>query len=143
MLPPLASPSPFLSPSSVSSNDEVYKYMALSFLYLCCFILLCLIINTIFSLHRMELRMLNQRRRRRHRSDLPLRMPVREGGDYSSGCAICLEVLREDEDCRVLPGCNHRFHTSCIDIWLSISNTCPVCRLQIPPQPQIHIIFLT
>nr|DAD22695.1 TPA_asm: hypothetical protein HUJ06_024158 [Nelumbo nucifera] len=150
MLPPLASPSPFVSPSFASSDDKVYKYMALSYLYLCCFILVCIIINITFSLHRMELRMLNQRRRRRHRSDPPLRLPVPssnllrgDGGDYSSDCAICLEVLREDEDCRVLPGCNHRFHISCIDSWLSISSSCPVCRLQIPPQPQIHIIFHT
>ena len=28
--------------------------------------------------------------------------------------------------------CHHEFHASCIRLWLQGSNTCPICRLQLP-----------
>ena len=28
--------------------------------------------------------------------------------------------------------CHHEFHASCIQLWLHGSNTCPICRLQLP-----------
>ncbi|EFJ24509.1 hypothetical protein SELMODRAFT_101273 [Selaginella moellendorffii] len=42
-------------------------------------------------------------------------------------CAICLTEL-EEAIVRVLPSCNHVFHRSCIDLWLSCNTTCPICR---------------
>ncbi len=40
-------------------------------------------------------------------------------------CTICIEKLGADT--KVLD-CNHVFHQKCINTWLSVSNTCPVCR---------------
>jgi hypothetical protein len=40
-------------------------------------------------------------------------------------CTICIEKLGTDT--KVLD-CNHVFHQKCINTWLSVSNTCPVCR---------------
>nr|DAD24519.1 TPA_asm: hypothetical protein HUJ06_025983 [Nelumbo nucifera] len=137
--------------------------MAIYSLSLCCSIIFCFVVYTMCSLFRkcMELRMFNERRRD-PLPDPPLSLPVRcnqplgdggdsssadsaickvDGGDSSSECVICLDALREDV-CRVLPGCNHRFHAACIGQWLSRSHSCPVCRLEIPPQPQIHIIVI-
>ncbi|KAH6761941.1 hypothetical protein C2S52_019374 [Perilla frutescens var. hirtella] len=46
----------------------------------------------------------------------------------SSGCAVCLGDYKERETLRLLPDCGHIFHRSCIDPWLIINPTCPICR---------------
>ncbi|CAN6194347.1 unnamed protein product [Urochloa humidicola] len=48
-------------------------------------------------------------------------------------CAICFEEFEDGEEVSVMP-CSHRheFHTKCITNWLGRSNTCPLCRHQLP-----------
>ncbi|KAK9935678.1 hypothetical protein M0R45_022767 [Rubus argutus] len=43
-------------------------------------------------------------------------------------CAICMEDFVEGESCRVLPTCDHTFHLICIDSWLKLHPSCPICR---------------
>ncbi|KAI3862492.1 hypothetical protein MKX03_011580 [Papaver bracteatum] len=43
-------------------------------------------------------------------------------------CAICLSDYRPTETLKTLPACNHCFHADCIDVWLHLKSTCPVCR---------------
>ncbi|OMP00489.1 Zinc finger, RING-type [Corchorus olitorius] len=43
-------------------------------------------------------------------------------------CAICLEVFKEEDYCRVLPNCKHFFHQPCIDQWLLLHPRCPLCN---------------
>ncbi|PIN11178.1 hypothetical protein CDL12_16227 [Handroanthus impetiginosus] len=45
-----------------------------------------------------------------------------------TGCAICLQDLKDGELTRLLPSCRHVFHLNCIDEWLIRQGTCPVCR---------------
>jgi len=45
-----------------------------------------------------------------------------------SECAVCLSEFENGETGRVLPKCNHSFHTECIDIWFQSHTTCPLCR---------------
>ncbi|KJX99312.1 hypothetical protein TI39_contig363g00029 [Zymoseptoria brevis] len=53
------------------------------------------------------------------------------------GCSICTDDFILGQDQRVLP-CNHRFHPACIDPWLlNVSGTCPLCRIDLRPQPDI------
>jgi len=42
-------------------------------------------------------------------------------------CAICLADFEIGEDIRKM-GCSHFFHTGCIDEWLIMSSTCPMCN---------------
>lgn len=43
-------------------------------------------------------------------------------------CVLCLSPFDDGECIRKLPGCNHVFHASCIDVWLSSHSNCPLCR---------------
>ncbi|KAI3935137.1 hypothetical protein MKX01_031404 [Papaver californicum] len=43
-------------------------------------------------------------------------------------CAICQSEYQPKEILKTLPGCNHCFHADCIDVWLHLKSTYPVCR---------------
>lgn len=45
-------------------------------------------------------------------------------------CCICLCPYEDGVELRELP-CNHHFHCSCIDKWLHINATCPLCKFNI------------
>ncbi|XP_074317687.1 RING-H2 finger protein ATL20-like [Silene latifolia] len=43
-------------------------------------------------------------------------------------CPICLSDYLPKETLRSIPECNHFFHADCIDEWLRMNATCPLCR---------------
>jgi len=43
-------------------------------------------------------------------------------------CPICLSEYQAKETLRTIPECNHYFHANCIDEWLKMNATCPLCR---------------
>lgn len=43
-------------------------------------------------------------------------------------CPICLSEYQPEETLRSIPDCNHYFHANCIDEWLGLNATCPLCR---------------
>lgn len=43
-------------------------------------------------------------------------------------CPICLSEYCSKETLRCIPDCKHCFHAECIDEWLRLNGTCPVCR---------------
>ena len=43
-------------------------------------------------------------------------------------CSICTMGYVSGELKRKLPKCNHYYHKRCIDTWLKIQGTCPICR---------------
>nr|GMD94910.1 putative RING-H2 finger protein ATL21A [Ipomoea batatas] len=43
-------------------------------------------------------------------------------------CPICLSEYQSEEILRSIPDCNHYFHANCIDEWLGLNATCPLCR---------------
>ncbi|KAG2315716.1 hypothetical protein Bca52824_018838 [Brassica carinata] len=55
--------------------------------------------------------------------------------DFNSGditgsfeCGVCLSKLEDGDKARLLPTCNHWFHANCIETWLKLHSSCPVCR---------------
>lgn len=45
-------------------------------------------------------------------------------------CCICLARYRDGEPLREL-SCTHHFHVECVDKWLKINSSCPLCKLDI------------
>jgi len=46
-------------------------------------------------------------------------------------CLVCMEDFKENETVKTLP-CMHQFHSpNCIDKWLQMNKTCPICKTEI------------
>ncbi|XP_061369347.1 RING-H2 finger protein ATL2-like [Gastrolobium bilobum] len=58
-------------------------------------------------------------------------------------CAVCLSEFEAGETGRVLPKCNHSFHTECIDMWFHSHSTCPLCRATVDPPQTRSDLFIT
>ncbi|CAF1873905.1 BnaC04g50840D [Brassica napus] len=43
-------------------------------------------------------------------------------------CPICLSEYASKETVRCIPECEHCFHIDCIDAWLKLHGSCPLCR---------------
>ncbi|MCL7050071.1 hypothetical protein MKW94_018992 [Papaver nudicaule] len=56
-------------------------------------------------------------------------------------CAICLSEYQPKETLKTLPACNHCFHADCIDPWLHLNLTCPICRKFSVPSGKETIVF--
>nr|GMD21092.1 E3 ubiquitin-protein ligase RING1-like [Ipomoea batatas] len=54
-------------------------------------------------------------------------------GEENSECVICLEVWGLGGVGKEMP-CKHVFHQNCIEKWLNIHGSCPVCRHKMPAQ---------
>ncbi|XP_004592168.2 RING finger protein 215 isoform X1 [Ochotona princeps] len=45
-------------------------------------------------------------------------------------CAVCLDYFCNKQWLRVLP-CKHEFHRDCVDPWLLLQQTCPLCKFNV------------
>ncbi|MCO5586177.1 hypothetical protein L7F22_040116 [Adiantum nelumboides] len=45
-------------------------------------------------------------------------------------CCICLSTYEDGVELRELP-CGHHFHCGCVDRWLHMNSTCPLCKFNI------------
>ena len=54
-------------------------------------------------------------------------------------CPICLSEYQSKETLKTIPKCQHCFHSECIDEWLSLNATCPICRNSPQWSPPVDI----
>lgn len=45
-------------------------------------------------------------------------------------CTICMDEFEAKDSCYLL-ACNHIFHEACVNRWLSIAHSCPICRREV------------
>ncbi|XP_062112387.1 RING-H2 finger protein ATL70-like [Humulus lupulus] len=60
---------------------------------------------------------------------------LKKTNSTSSCCSICLADYKATDMLRQLPDCTHLFHVKCVDPWLRLHPTCPVCRTSPIPTP--------
>ncbi|KAJ2803032.1 hypothetical protein H4R20_003050 [Coemansia guatemalensis] len=75
---------------------------------------------------------------------LPRRKITPEEAAAKIECGICMDEYKSEEEVMILP-CKHFYHLECIDHWLKMNGTCPICRTRIddkaesaPPAPHAH-----
>ncbi|KAH0717433.1 hypothetical protein KY285_013464 [Solanum tuberosum] len=62
---------------------------------------------------------------------IPMVKVLGEGID----CSICLSNFEIGEEAKKMH-CKHHFHSICIDKWLGINGSCPICRYKMPVDEQ-------
>ncbi|KAL0296894.1 UNVERIFIED_CONTAM: E3 ubiquitin-protein ligase MP [Sesamum radiatum] len=53
------------------------------------------------------------------------------GENDDERCVVCLEEWEAGDMAKEMP-CKHKFHGECIEKWLKIRGSCPVCRYEMP-----------
>jgi len=58
---------------------------------------------------------------------IPTVITTQKEVDENAECAVCRSEYTLGEECKRLP-CDHMFHNNCIDPWLQMHDSCPICR---------------
>ncbi|KAK9715944.1 hypothetical protein RND81_06G200400 [Saponaria officinalis] len=52
----------------------------------------------------------------------------KKGSSTENSCSVCLGEYKGSDIVRELGECGHVFHVKCVDYWLRLNPTCPLCR---------------
>ncbi|XP_038610699.1 LOW QUALITY PROTEIN: E3 ubiquitin-protein ligase RNF181 [Tachyglossus aculeatus] len=63
--------------------------------------------------------------------NLPTAVITGAQADKGLKCPVCLLEFEEEQTARAMP-CQHLFHANCILPWLGKTNSCPLCRHELP-----------
>ena len=56
---------------------------------------------------------------------------INNESDSEETCSICRGDYSDNNIVRMINVCDHQFHSSCLDNWLSRNRTCPLCRANV------------
>lgn len=56
--------------------------------------------------------------------------------DHGTTCCICISDYTESEILKMMPQCRHYFHQDCVDVWLKVNASCPICRHSLLPDEE-------
>ncbi|KAG7300489.1 hypothetical protein JYU34_016121 [Plutella xylostella] len=70
---------------------------------------------------------------REHIAAIPTQQVTGDEVGADSSCSICWDNFQQGEKISKLD-CEHIFHTSCIEPWLQLHATCPICRRSLLPE---------
>lgn len=65
---------------------------------------------------------------------IPIEDVSEEQANAKMTCSVCWELFNKDEKIARL-SCDHFFHKTCIEPWLKLHATCPICRHRLIPDP--------
>jgi len=66
--------------------------------------------------------------------------PGEEDAKAEQQCPVCIGVFEPTSECVRMP-CKHHFHATCILPWLAKTNSCPVCRHELPTDDPTYETF--
>ncbi|XP_071727294.1 E3 ubiquitin-protein ligase At1g12760-like [Rutidosis leptorrhynchoides] len=94
-------------------------------------------------------------KKKKHTNDKESNFSASEGGVVAAGtemehiisgedaiCSICLGKYANNDELRELP-CSHLFHKNCVDKWLKINASCPLCKSQVGESISISQVEVT
>lgn len=65
-------------------------------------------------------------------NDLPIILHTTSSGSNTViECCIFLEIFQDGDKVKVIPSCQHSYHSECIDRWLRNQSSCPLCRVSL------------
>lgn len=65
--------------------------------------------------------------------------PIKEDVPDNFECFICMENISDLENIKQMK-CKHMFCSKCINKWLAINQTCPLCKSRVSNKDTRHII---
>ena len=74
-------------------------------------------------------------------NELDLQTEIFESFGEKNTCAICQDDIKDGDQIRAISKCQHGFHMSCIDKWLSKKGECPLCRAAIIDVARVQEIY--
>ena len=72
--------------------------------------------------------------------ELPTVSVTQAEEDKHALCPVCLGALETGDEMKKLP-CEHTFHPKCIIPWLQKTNSCPLCRHELPTDDEDYEKF--
>lgn len=63
--------------------------------------------------------------------EIKRRLKLMKMGKTKRKCVICMMDFQVGEKILRIPKCKHIYHQECLDPWIRVHSTCPMCRVEL------------